>query len=78
MGDRDAPCVSDRPTRAIDITSGVCCHRFRVAKTAINLQDNGSLHTAQAVVAHELPRTTKLYDRRQDQLALDEIERILI
>lgn len=33
---------------------------------------------AQAIAAHESPRTTKLYDRRQDQLTLDEIERILI
>ena len=27
---------------------------------------------------HESPRTTKLYDRRQDEISLDEVERILI
>lgn len=33
---------------------------------------------AQAIAAHESPRTTKLYDRTSDELTLDEIERILI
>jgi hypothetical protein len=33
---------------------------------------------AQQIAAHESPRTTKLYDRTQDQLTLDEIERIRI
>ena len=27
---------------------------------------------------HESPRTTKLYDRRQDEISLDELERIAI
>ena len=33
---------------------------------------------AQAITAHEFPRTTKLYDRTSDQISLDEIERIQI
>ncbi len=33
---------------------------------------------AQAIAAHESPRTTKLHDRRQDELTLEEIERIRI
>jgi len=28
------------------------------------------------IAAHEPPRTTKLYDRRADKIALEEIERI--
>jgi hypothetical protein len=31
---------------------------------------------AQAIAAHESPRTTKLYDRTTDEITLDEIERI--
>jgi hypothetical protein len=31
---------------------------------------------AQAIAAHENPRTTKLYDRTSDEITLDEIERI--
>jgi hypothetical protein len=30
------------------------------------------------VAAHESPRTTKLYDRTGDQIAVDEVERIAI
>jgi site-specific recombinase XerC len=33
---------------------------------------------AQAMAAHESPRTTKLYDRTGDEITLDEIERITI
>ena len=42
------------------------------------LQVSGTLENAQAIVAHESPRTTKLYDRTSDELTLDEIERIQI
>jgi hypothetical protein len=30
------------------------------------------------MAAHESPRTTKLYDRKGDEIALDEVERITI
>ena len=30
------------------------------------------------MATHESPRTTKLYDRRGDEITLDEIERITI
>ena len=34
------------------------------------------LENAQAMAAHESPRTTKLYDRTDDQITLDEVEKI--
>ena len=37
-----------------------------------------SIENAQAIAAHESPRTTKLYDRTEDEITLDEIERIVI
>ena len=40
------------------------------------LLDGGTLEHAQAIAAHESPRTTKLYDRTSDEITLDEIERI--
>ena len=40
------------------------------------LRDGGSLETAQEIVVHESSRTTKLYDRSQGEITLDEIERI--
>jgi hypothetical protein len=34
------------------------------------------LEHAQSMAAHESPRTTKLYDRTQERLTQDEVERI--
>jgi site-specific recombinase XerC len=38
----------------------------------------GTLENAQAMAAHESPRTTKLYDRTGDEITLDEVERVTI
>ena len=40
--------------------------------------DGGKLEVAQQMANHESARTTGLYDRRNDQVSLDEVERILI
>jgi hypothetical protein len=40
------------------------------------LDNGGSLENAQAMAAHESPKTTKLYDRTDDQITLDEVEKI--
>jgi hypothetical protein len=42
------------------------------------LEAGGTLENAQAMAAHESPRTTKLYDRTGDEITLDEVERIQI
>ncbi len=39
---------------------------------------SGCTVTAQAIAAHESPRTTKLYDRTSDAIDLAEIERIRV
>jgi hypothetical protein len=59
----------------IRITVG--CHTFRAGITAY-LEAGGTLENAQAIAAHEGSRTTKLYDRTGDEIALDEVERISI
>lgn len=56
----------------------LCCHTFRATGITAYLQNGGTLEHAQAIACHESARTTKLYDRRGDQVSLDEIERILI
>jgi hypothetical protein len=43
----------------------------------VSLQ-GGRGEIAQQMAAHESPRTTALYDRRDDEVAVDEVERILI
>jgi hypothetical protein len=42
------------------------------------LQNRGTIEHAQQIANHESPRTTKLSDRTNDVISLDEIERILI
>lgn len=42
------------------------------------LLNGGTIEDAQAIAAHESPRTTKLYDRTADEITLDDIERIEI
>lgn len=40
------------------------------------MQNGGTLEHAQQIAVNESPRTTKLYDRTQDEISLDEVERI--
>ncbi len=65
-----------RRALAIGLSEKVCCHTFRATGITIYLNNGGTLEHAQAIAAHESPRTTKLYDRTQDAISLDEIERI--
>jgi integrase len=55
-----------------------CCHTFRATGITTYLQNGGTIEHAQQIANHESPRTTKLYDRTNDAISLDEIERILI
>jgi integrase/recombinase XerD len=54
------------------------CHTFRATGMTAYLASGGTLENAQAMAAHESPRTTKLYDRTGDEITLDEVERITI
>ena len=56
----------------------VGCHTFRATGITAYLEAGGTLENAQAMAAHESPRTTKLYDRTGDEITLDEVERIAI
>jgi integrase/recombinase XerD len=67
-----------RRALAAGIFAPVCCHSFRATGITVYLENNGTLETAQKIAAHESPRTTKLYDRTDDQLTLDEIEKISV
>ena len=56
----------------------VCCHSLRGTGITNYLSHGGQIETAQAIAGHSSPRTTKLYDRRRQQVELAEIERIRI
>jgi integrase/recombinase XerD len=67
-----------RRAKAAGLPAEVCCHTFRATGITVYLKNGGELEKAQEIAAHETPRTTKLYDRRRDEITLDEIERIQI
>jgi integrase len=52
------------------------CHTFRATGKTAYLLNGGTLEHAQAISAHESPRTAKLSDRTSDEIKLDEIERV--
>ncbi len=67
-----------RRAEGADLPDTTCCHTFRATGITAYLENGGTIENAQAIAAHESPRTTKLYDRTSDEITLDEIERILI
>jgi site-specific recombinase XerD len=67
-----------RRAKKAKILTAVCCHSFRATGITNYLEHGGTLEKAQAMAAHESPKTTKLYDRTPDAITLDEIERIAI
>ena len=67
-----------RRVRRAELGVAANCHTFRATGITAYLLNGGSVENAQAIAAHESPRTTKLYDRTADEISLDEIERIAI
>jgi site-specific recombinase XerD len=74
----DAYRMVRRRTADAGFTQRLGCHVFRATGITAYLEGGGSLENAQAMAAHESPRTTKLYDRTSDAITLDEVERIKI
>lgn len=62
---------------AAGIETKICCHTFRATGITTYLQNGGRLETAQRMAGHESPRTTSLYDRRDDSLTSTEVARVL-
>jgi integrase/recombinase XerD len=54
------------------------CHTLRATGITAYLTSGGKLEVALQMAAHESARTTGLYDRRGDDISLDEVERISI
>jgi integrase/recombinase XerD len=75
---KDALRMVKRRAAKAALPARTCCHTFRATGITAYLQNGGTIEKAQAIAAHESPRTTKLYDRTTDEITLDEIERIII
>ena len=74
----DAFRMVKRRARAAGILSPIGCHTFRATGITQYLLNGGKLEHAQHMAAHESSRTTGLYDRRKDEITLDEVERIIL
>lgn len=74
----DAYRMIRRRAEEAGIKAAIGCHTFRATGITAYLENGGTIEQAQAIAAHESPRTTKLYDRTSDAITLDEIERIMI
>jgi integrase len=78
MGQSDAWRMIRRRTLAAGVRTRACNHSFRATGITECLKNGEKLEIAQQMANHESARTTGLYDRRDDQVSLDEVERILI
>lgn len=67
-----------RRARQAGIDTAICNHTFRATGITAYLQNGGTIERAAHMANHASTRTTQLYDRRPDDVTLDEVERIVI
>jgi site-specific recombinase XerD len=74
----NAYAMIQRRAEASGIKTKIGNHSFRATGITAYLKNGGTLEKAAAMANHASTRTTQLYDRRSDEMSLDEVERILI
>ncbi len=64
--------------RAVDasIETAIGCHTFRATGITDYLTNGGRIEVAQRMAGHSNAKTTGLYDRRNDDISVGEVERI--
>ena len=68
-----------RRAKAAGLDTAVCNHTFRgTGITAYLEHPDAKLEEAQKMAAHSDPKTTRIYDRRKQDVTQDEVERIRI
>lgn len=65
-----------RRAAAAGIGTAIGNHTFRATGITAYLKNGGTLENAATMANHASTRTTQLYDRRRDDISLDEVERI--
>jgi site-specific recombinase XerD len=78
MWQQDVYRMIQRRAKAAGIQTRIGNHTFRATGITAYLKNKGTLEHAQTLANHASPRTTKLYDRRSDEISLDEVEKIRI
>ena len=65
-----------RRAKRAGLPAQICAHSFRGTGITAYLRAGGTLEMAARIAGHQSTRTTQLYNRLPDEVALDEIERI--
>jgi site-specific recombinase XerD len=74
----NAYAMIQRRAKSGGITTRVGNHTFRATGVTAYLKNGGTLERAAQMANHASTRTTQLYDRRAEEVTLDEVERILV
>jgi site-specific recombinase XerD len=74
----NAYAMIQRRAKSAGITTRVGNHTFRATGVTAYLKNGGTLERAAQMANHASTRTTQLYDRRAEEVTLDEVERILV
>jgi integrase/recombinase XerC len=67
-----------RSAASAGIETKIGNHTFRATGITAYLKNGGTLEKAAAMANHASTRTTQLYDRRRDEMSLDDAERVAI
>jgi site-specific recombinase XerD len=76
MTQPDAYRMIQRRAKKAGIKTQIGNHSMRATGITAYLKNGGTREYAQAMAAHSSPRTTELYDRRADEITLDEYEKV--
>src|SRR5277367_3844727 len=64
-----------RRSKSGEIATKICNHTFRATGLTAYLKNGGTVENAAPMANHASTRTTQLYDRRAEEVTLDEVER---
>jgi len=78
MTQQDGYRMIGRRARQAGIKTRIGNHSMRATGITDYLKSDGTLEHAQIMAAHSSPRTTKFYNRRNEEAALDEYEKVRI
>jgi len=78
MTRQDAWRIVKRSSKKAGVITTIGNHSFRGTGSTNYLKNGGSLSEAQRKAGHANPRTTRLYDRRDQKVTRGEVERITI
>ncbi len=59
-----------------NLETAISCRTFRVTGITDYLTNGGKLEVAQRMAGHSNAKTTGLYDRRNDDISISEVERV--